>query len=201
MKKLIFGLVTMLLMASCSDRKSQDNDKDQEAYHRILDSIAANEDVKRTEAEQARLDSLRLDSIRQDSIQKETLRNDSIAQEEKMRLRVSYFRDAYYDEKALKRIGFKKTKYKYTENEYEPGLSDEEVEFSRSFNGRRIDVKYVGADCHGVDIIFYDSRDMDKFMAEMKKIGYEEAPGGYFLEKYYITFNVKGNKIMMEGCG
>ena len=60
MKKLLFGAVALLLMASCSGNGTTEKANDDSA--RIADSIAQVEAAKAA-AEQARVDSLRQDSI------------------------------------------------------------------------------------------------------------------------------------------
>ena len=61
MKKLFFGAVMMLLMASCAEKGSSEKAREDSA--RIADSIVQAETAKAA-AEQARLDSLRTDSIK-----------------------------------------------------------------------------------------------------------------------------------------
>ena len=65
MKKILFGVAAVLLMASCSGKG--DSEKASEDSARMADSIAQVEAVKAA-TEQARLDSIRQDSIRADSI-------------------------------------------------------------------------------------------------------------------------------------
>ena len=60
MKKLLFGVAALLLMASCSGNGTTEKASDDSA--RIADSIAQVETAKAA-AEQARLDSIRQDSI------------------------------------------------------------------------------------------------------------------------------------------
>lgn len=83
MKKIFFGAVMMLLMASCSGNGTTKKASDDSA--RIADSIAQVEAAKAA-AEQARLDSIRQDSIRQDSIAKAmTLQGNSAEVEKKIK--------------------------------------------------------------------------------------------------------------------
>ena len=62
MKKLLFGISALLLLASCSGNGA--SEKAREDSTRIADSIAQVEAAK-VAAEQARLDSIRADSIKQ----------------------------------------------------------------------------------------------------------------------------------------
>ena len=73
MNRILFFVLMLSVIGGCSDRKSQDNDKDQEAYHRILDSIAATEEVGTVEAKESQVDSIHLDTMREDSIMKKQI--------------------------------------------------------------------------------------------------------------------------------
>lgn len=191
MKKYIHLFLCVIFITSCGGRKDEKEFRD--SIHRA-DSIAlieakqkAAEEALIAAAEQARLDSLRLDSI---------------DQEEKMRLKPVYFREAWWDEKALKRIGFKKTKDTFTPYDEDDSFGLSETNYTRTFNGRRIDIKGSSESCHGVDIIFSNENDKDLFIEELKRAGAKKDQyGDYFIEKYYITFRVKGKKIEMFGCG
>ena len=193
MKKWIylsFLLVVGVISCRKVDNKVQNLEADSTTHIETQQTqLEATQDA---EAEQNRLD-----SIRQDSIQRESNRQDSLALEDKMRLKPSVFRDAWWDEKKLKSLGFKKIKEKETPYE-DDGLSLYEVTYTRTYNGRRIDVEGVAESCHGVDIIFYDNRDKDFFIKELKKA--DKGNTG-FVEKYYFEYNIKGKKIEISGCG
>lgn len=189
-KWIYFSLLLAVVISSCgkADNKDQSLEDDQA---RIESQLKAAEEAEAAKA--------LVDSMRQDSIQKELNRQDSIAQEEKMRLKPSVFQDGWWNEKALKRLGFKKIKEKDTPYEEDDGLSLYEVTYTRTFNGRRIDLEGSAESCHGVDIIFHDNGDKNLFIQELRKIGAKKDSG--FVQKYYFEYNIKGNKIEISGCG
>lgn len=76
MKKLLFGVATILLIVSCSGNGA--SEKAREDAARIADSIA------KVEAEQAAAEQARLDSLRQDSIAKAQSLQANSAEVEKM---------------------------------------------------------------------------------------------------------------------
>lgn len=182
MKKLLYCLVLSVLMVNCGGNKAEKESGKAQRADSIAQAAARQQAIDEALAQaEAEAEQARQDSIRQDSI----------AQEDKMRLKPSYFPYGDYEEKKLKNIGFKKTKDKFTPyDEEEPGFGCEEVSFTRTFNGRRIDIEYVGESCHVTTIRFYDNRDKEDFISALNKAG----------RKQDSDFTIRGNKIEMGGC-
>ena len=189
MKKLLSGLCLLALLAGCSGKG---NDSQYEGKAQLTDSLHQLE--MRQNAEEAVRAAEEAAALAATQARQDSLKQDSIKQEEKMRLKVSMFRDAWWDEKALKRIGFKKIKKKETAL-YDDGPSLYEETYTRTFNGRRIDVEGSAESCHGVEVIFYDNKDKEPFLKELKKIGSDT------YEKYGFDYKVTKKGVWFEGCG
>lgn len=188
----LFALVTVFTTWSIISyyRENQRQAEYLQKQNATRDSLRMVEEQRQ---EALRLEQARLDSIRQDSIQKE----------ENMRIKPYQFKYAELDEKLLKKLGFKKIKEKYTPYEEDEGLGLYELVYTRTFNGRKIDIEYVSESCHGVNLVFYDKSDLNLFIEELENLGYKNDDMDYWksINKYYFDFRIDGNIIEITGCG
>ena len=133
-----------------------------------------------------------LQALRQDSIRK-----DSIAQEERMRLKPSYFKGCWVNEQTLKSIGFQKIR-EIREPDDEFDLEDYFVYYSRTLNGRRIDLECWETMGSGVDIEFHNKAEKDQFVKELKKIAEQKSSNNYYISKYDYQFEAVGNQVRIS---
>lgn len=178
MKKLLFGTVAVLLMASCAGNGN--SEKAREDSIRIADSIAALEAAQaEAEAEQARLDSLR---------------QDSITHEINMRLKPEVFRD-FFNEKKMKKdlraLGFNLIEEEYEHEEEWDGYY---AIYKRTLNGRTIDIEYGYDTSNGGSIKFSDKNDLEQFKKDLLNSGFKKDEYGYYnhknLNANYPTFEI-----------
>lgn len=181
MKKILFGVATMLLFASCSGNGSSEKAKEDSA--RIADSIAKVEAAKEA-SEQARLDSLR---------------QDSITQEINMRLKPEVFRD-FFNEKKMKKdlsaLGFKLLKEEYDHEEEWDGYW---AKYKRTMNGRTIEIEYGFDTSNSGSIKFSDKNDAEQFKKDLLNSGFKKDEYGYYnhknLNANYPSFEISGRYV------
>ena len=193
MKKVLFGVVTLILMANCTGNSALEKAREDSA--RIADSIAQIEAIRQAEvAAQVAAVQARMDSIRQDSI----------AKEEKMRITPTVFwtiaGDVMTSDKNLKKYGFKKIKEIKTPIDPEMDFYEETIIYRRTFNGRKVDYENSCGDCCVETMTFYDKADLDAFIEELEKSGYKNSGKGEYRKAYY-SIKIKGMKAYIENCG
>lgn len=181
MKKLLFGVAMMLLVASCSGNGASEKEREDSVH--FADSIAQVEAAKAV-AEQARRDSLG---------------QDSITQEINMRLKPEVFRD-YYNEKKMKKdlsaLGFKLLKEEYEHEEEWDGYW---AKYKRTLNGRTIEIEYGYATSNGGSIKFSDKNDLEQFKKDLLNSGFKKDEYGYYnhknLNANYPSFEINGRYV------
>lgn len=193
MKKILFGAIALLLIASCGGKNESEKGKDRS--NRTADSLAQEEAIRQAqEAAQAALEQERLDSIRQDSIR----------QEEKMRIDPMIFARDGYEKKLLKQYGFKVV-YDRKFINYDigdEGFEDYEIRYTRNFNGRKIVYDAWGTTCMGATLTFYDPIDKKNFIEDIKKAGYrKENSNCYIRENPWHQITINGKEVQVVDCG
>ena len=116
MKKILFGVIAILAMVSCSGSGNGTDDKAREDSIRRADSIHLADSIAAVKSEQALQDSLRQDSIKNEEIFANGVKG------------LANLPDASNVDKYLKGLGFTGTTKKSTKKEYDD-LVESEVEF------------------------------------------------------------------------
>lgn len=195
MRKLLFIAIVLAIMASCAGNRSSEKTRQDSIFtpdslapiETALEDEQALKDSIARETEQAKLDSIRLDSI---------------AHENNMRLTTSIFwsyAKSGRNEKQLKKLGFKKIKEKHIPDE--EGIDEYEAIYSRMVNGRRIDYVDYQESCCSETIIFYDDKDREAFIQQLKKEGFKRHGSEYSHPNKYYPIVISGNKAELINCG
>lgn len=203
MKKVIFGMVALLLMASCSGKRAAE--KAREDSIRIADSLAQIEAAK---AEEARLDSLRQDSIKRAELEALNINLFVTPFREEGFGRGLEIRSDKQISKSLTNLGFSenkslRTRYEEICGEYQSWKSTKYV-FTKSIDNETIIVENEDE----VEIIFPNAELKDKFMSSVTKAGYKKSSqysgsDGTFYQGpsdcYYrgTDITVQGNKVVI----
>ena len=180
---LLFGLIA-LLVVGCSG--NQDSDKAKEDSIRATEAQKKNEDQKALEEAEAQklAEQARVDSLRQDSIERE----------EKMRITPQTIAKGV-DRKVLKKLGFIKKVDRKTSGEDEP--AEEEMRYTRTFNGRRVDfISWYGGSSDNY-FQFYDKQELNDFKDALLESGFKRGSQGIYTSgNHYIK--IEGNKVRFD---
>ena len=186
MKKFLLGIATLFMMAGCAG--TGNSEKERQDSIRTADSIAL------LKAEAELIENERIAELaRQDSIRQDSIRKDSIAKEDKMRITPQTIEKGV-NRSALKNLGFiKKVDSKWHEGD----LYGEDMKYTRTFNGRRVDYVSWSGGSSDTYFQFYDKQELNDFKEALKKSQFKPAGDGVYASKNH-WIKIEGNKVRFD---